>query len=73
MIRLLYQAPARPARATRRRKWSAGAAKLAAVSEPRVAFDLDREDFRVLLLSGRAMLSGQMLEFSVFQLAQLEG
>jgi len=42
------------------------------VTDRRVAFDLDREDLRTLLLYGRAMLSGQVLEFSVFQLAQLD-
>ena len=33
---------------------------------------IDREDVRVLVLYGRAMLAAQLLEFSVFQLTHLE-
>src|SRR5689334_17698187 len=36
------------------------------------AFKLDEEDWKVLALFGRAMLSAQLLEFSIFELAQME-
>jgi len=42
------------------------------MSDPAPVFDLDRDDLRVLGLYGRAMLSAQLLEFSIFQLAQLQ-